>query len=436
MENINLLIIIWTLFKIEFVLLLPILYIKRKRKKYNYLVDYTDYEFKQCGGITGFVGKIGSYKSSLMNAKKSADTRNNIRELQKRLDDYVIKYPYVNFFEINNKLEVLFETNRSYQDCYNELFNGVNGFAYDYVNLSSFKDDMYHYIEYYYILNFRDVFCLCNYSSINRETLEKCKFLDIRGLELRNVKETGIYSGGKGLSLNIDENSLERGNVKSNDRDVKESGDKDIRQLLRNMYEGLTYMNVAKQEKRDEVAVNRRLYTSTIRCCGLAENGKIYHFPKVQKFIDFKIGFYRFIFRLRRFYIIFPTIKEKRLREDYLKVNFFRKKENLLTAKKQFFNSLGLLVVNTLYSELSIDDKEVIEEKQFVVKLRDCYGTYDTYMYSSVGEILNEYSKTSLEEMISLDFLNSKEKGKRLSSFLNDKKENKKKDEEIEVIRW
>ena len=40
MENINLLIIIWTLFKIEFVLLLPILYIKRKRKKYNYLVDY------------------------------------------------------------------------------------------------------------------------------------------------------------------------------------------------------------------------------------------------------------------------------------------------------------------------------------------------------------------------------------------------------------
>lgn len=435
MGNIKLLIIIWTLFKIEFLLIFPIIYIKKKRKKYNYLVDYTDYEFKQCGGITGFVGKIGSYKSCLMNAKKSADTRNNIRELQKRLDEYVVKYPYLNFYEINNKLEVLFETNRSYQVCYNELFNGLNGFSYDYVNLSSFKDDMYHYIEYYYILNFRDVFCLTNYSSINRETFEKCKFLDIKGLELRNVKETGIYSGGKGLSINIDENSLERGNVKSNDRDVKESGDKDIRQLLRNMYEGLTQMNVAKQEKRDEVAVNRRLYTSTIRCCGLAEDGKIYHFPKIQKFIDFKIKFYRLIFRLRRIYIIFPARKEKRLKEDYLKVNFFRKKENLLNAKKQFFNSLGLLVVNTLYSELSIDDKEIIEEKQFIVKLRDCYGTYDTYMYSSVGELLNKYSKTSLEEMISLDFLNSKEKAKRLSSFLDDKKENKKK-EEIEVVRW
>ena len=139
MENIKLLIIIWTLFKIEFLLVLPIIHIKRKRKKYNYLVDYTDNEFKKCGGITGFVGPIGSYKSSLMNAKKSADTRNNIRELQKRLDGYVVKYPYLNFFEINNKLEVLFETNRSYQDCYNELFKGYNGYSYDYINLSSFK---------------------------------------------------------------------------------------------------------------------------------------------------------------------------------------------------------------------------------------------------------------------------------------------------------
>ncbi len=187
----------------------------------------------------------------------------------------------------------------------------------------------------------------------------------------------------------------------------------------------MLYVIKTKQVHEDEYIGARRLETATIDVNSCDDI--IYDFKGLKRAIDRLLRFYKWFFDFKFKFIPIRRIREEKMRNAYLKVNWYRKKENFWTGVKNYLTSLCLLVINV---DITIG-KHTQENIELYFPLREGYGTYETHEYSCVRKELEKTSKTSYATQDVNDRFETSKKTSQKAKFLY---ENKEKEVEAENV--
>ena len=79
-------------------------------------------------------------------------------------------------------------------------------------------------------------------------------------------------------------------------------------------------------------------------------------------------------------YIISSEKRENAKRVAYLKINWYRKKENFWNGVKTYLTSLGVIVLDV---DITLGNK-TYENVKLHFPLKEGYGTYETHDYACV----------------------------------------------------
>lgn len=407
---------------------LPLIYVRNQRRNSNYLVDSTEETIERLGLLVKIVGPVRTGKTLLMVLMAHAKIRIFIKKIDNELSKIIKMFPKFDFLKINESIDEYLSINDyNLNEIYSILFSKIKGITFDYLNIYSVEKQFKNYISYYYILNFRNQYMMSNFFVFCRETLTPSKQLDKAALELKNLKLTKAYNLTKALVILIDEVSIDSSNSKSNSKVDKDTGEKELNILIGQIFEELTMIISTKQVVIDEIVTTRRLQTALVDVINSREI--IYDFKVFQYIIDKILSFHKFIFELPFMFIIRKSKRYELIDRAYLKINWYRRKENFWNSIKTFLVSEGVIVVK---ANITFSGITTPEEKTMFYWVKDGYGAYDTHERSCVREELeSNYSKATFEQSPDNRRFADEKKKKDLSSFL---RESPKTNEEREVV--
>lgn len=421
---------------VMFVFLVKIVYLMQKEiKGKEYLINDTYEKVDKLGCVTSVNGKQRSGKTLTVVLLVHTKIILLQEKLQQRLDKIISCYVEFDFNVINETLDKYFESgiNYSTEYIYLEMFKGLKGVSFDFLNMRSVEKDLKDYIDFYYILNYRNNYILSNFHIFCRITLTNSKFLDNDTLELKNLYKTMNYRLDRALIIVRGEMNVENGNVNSNNKEMKTSGIKELYSLIGNMYEELTSIITDKQINEDEFIGTRRLEVTRLDMNSC--NEIIYNFDFLQKCIDKWLKFQYWLFTFKYKFIFSKRRRNEKIERSYLKANNrYRKKEFFWNGIKSFFNAQGLIVINVDITE----NKKTTENVELVFPVKYGYGTYQTHDYTCVHQELSRISKTSFIESEDNIRFDSPQKIKQKCKFLyeNREKEEKKENDKEVIDIW
>ena len=399
-------------------MLIPAMKIKHSRNQVNNAILQTDMIVEKCGHVISLNGSVGKGKTLTMVLMAHSKCRTLQYRLEEKQEEIIKQFPDIDFYKLNMMIEEYCQ-NYTYQSAeiiYKKFFGNLDGVYFDFINIKSFRKQLTDYIDFYYILNYRMNFFISNFYVFSRITYTSSKVLPDKELEIRNQFKLMNDCLDRCLIVLKDEQNVENGNVNSNKKETKESGEKEFYSLIRQIYEGMLYVIKTKQVHEDEYIGARRLETATIDVNSCDDI--IYDFKGLKKNIDRLLKFYKWIFDLKYKFIPIRKIREEKIRTAYLKVNWYRKKENHWTGVKNYLTSLGLLVINV---DITIG-KHTQENVELYFPLREGYGCYETHEYSCVRKELAKMSKTSYETQDVNDRFDTEKKRIQKTRFLYENK--------------
>lgn len=399
-------------------LLSPALAIKHDRDEVNNAILQTDMIVEDLGHVISLNGSVGKGKTLTMVLMGHSKCRTLQYKLEDKLDEIIKQFPNVDFYMLNKMIED-YCSNYTFQSAdiiYNKFFGNLDGVYFDFINIKSFRKQLIDYIDFYYILNYRMNFFISNFYVFSRLTYTSSKVLPDKELEIRNQYKLMNDCLDRCLVILKDEQNVENGNVNSNKKVVKENGEKEFYSLIRQIYEGMLYVIKTKQVKEDEYIGARRLETATVDVNSC--DGIIYDFKRTKKHIDKLLAFYKWLFELKYAFIILPQKRRQLKEKAYLKVNWYRRKENYWTGVKNYLTSLGLLVINV---DVTLG-KKTNEDIELYFPLREGYGCYETHEYSCVRKELAKMSKTSYIQQETNDRFDTEKKREQKTRFLYENK--------------
>lgn len=406
-------------------LLSPILKIKHDRNDVNNAILQTDMIVEDLGHVISLNGSVGKGKTLTMVLMAHSKCRTLQYRLDQKMDEIIKQFPNIDFYKLNMMIEDYCQkyTYQSAEKIYDDFFGNLDGVYFDFINIKSFRKQLTDYIDFYYILNHRMNFFISNFYVFSRLTYTSSKVLPDRELEIRNQFSLMNDCLDRCLVILKDEQNVENGNVNSNKKGVKENGEKEFYSLIRQIYEGMLYVIKTKQVHEDEYIGARRLETATVDVNSC--DGIIYDFKKTKKAIDRLLKFYKWIFDLKYIFVIFPKKKRELKERAYLKVNWYRRKENYWSGVKNYLTSLGLLVINV---DVTVG-KKTTEDIELYFPLREGYGCYETHEYSCVRKELAKMSKTSYAAQDVNDRFDTEKKREQKTRFLYENKYKKEVDD-------
>lgn len=408
-------------------MLIPVIKVKYDRDEVNNAILQTDMIVEKCGHVISLNGSVGKGKTLTMVLMAHSKCRTLQYRLEEKQDEIIKQFPNIDFYKLNMMIEDYIE-NYDYKSAdviYEKFFGKLDGVYFDFINIKSFRKQLTDYIDFYYILNYRMNFFISNFYVFSRMTYTPSKVLPDKELEIKNAFKNMNYCLDRCLVVLKDEQNVENGNVNSNKKEIKESGEKEFYSLIRQIYEGMLYVIKTKQVHEDEYIGARRLETATIDVNSCDDI--IYDFKGLKRAIDRLLRFYKWFFEFKFKFIPIRRIREEKMRNAYLKVNWYRKKENFWTGVKNYLTSLGLLVINV---DITIG-KHTQENIELYFPLREGYGTYETHEYSCVRKELEKTSKTSYATQDVNDRFETSKKTSQKAKFLY---ENKEKEVEAENV--
>lgn len=410
---------------IPLALLSPVIKIKHDRDEVANAILQTDMIVEDLGHVISLNGSVGKGKTLTMVLMAHSKCRTLQYRLGQKMDEIIKQFPNIDFYKLNMMIEDYCQ-NYNYQSAdviYSKFFGNLDGVYFDFINVKSFRKQLTDYIDFYYILNYRMNFFISNFYVFSRLTYTSSKVLPEGEFEIRNQFKLMNDCLDRCLVILKDEQNVENGNVNSNKKDVKENGEKEFYSLIRQIYEGMLYVIKTKQVYDDEYIGARRLETATVDVNSC--DGIIYDFKKTKKCIDKLLAFYKWIFDLKYSFVIFPKKKAELIEKAYLKVNWYRKKENFWTGVKNYLTSLGLLVINV---DITMG-KKTEENIELYFPLREGYGCYETHEYSCVRKELAKMSKTSYANQDVNDRFDTEKKREQKTRFLYENKNKKEVDD-------
>ncbi len=283
-----------------------------------------------------------------------------------------------------------------------EMFNY---FYTDFLSINDKKEMLRDYLKYYWVVNFRGVELYSSGYMFNFISGKLGKQLDPTGNYLRKVKYTENYQGGFFTIKFNDEKSIDSGNEKSMDKDLRESGIRDYLALKRHEGKGTCFdispaqvaTDVNSQERRQN-DVNLEIYD---------RNDSIGDFKITRKVLSLilKIAFLPIAGGLK-IKAFFKRIPYDELKLEFSKkCGFYRKFEAFIDRFSKLLKRQGYIRIRcrAYYraDDVGKKDPTLYDRYVFYFPIYYCYGVVDTYEYAPIMEHYSKMNAKSVDAEIS-----------------------------------
>lgn len=400
-------IIIFKLLSFELLFLILIGRLKKdiadKNKLINMSISYVKHNF---GRLNNIVAATRGGKSVFLTGLSHCQTIIIDIDLKERLTKIVNTLDKLDFRKINHFLDAVYSYSSDYNLAYQLLLEYIdkNNYIYfDYINVKSYDEMIKEYAEWYYQLYYRGSYMLCKGISIfDRIKCCPAKLLIDETLRLKEVSKTGIYYIQRCSIINEDEISVTDSNTNSFSTEEKTSGKKEFKIFLGQASKETSYFNSCKQTQADEIVTTRRLTNTVYVPTSCKEI--IYAFPRIQKLLDFYLAIKYFFYKFKYIYIIFPSIRHRKMEEDMLSNKCsFKKALSKVDNIKNWCNSEGILVHRgILFDNDPINNKLKIIDDDVVLMfpLIWSWGAYRTHEYADLQEFMEDMSDIKINQIV------------------------------------
>ena len=281
----------------------------------------------------------------------------------------------------------------------------LNTFYTDFLGLRDKRSMIIDYLLNYWVKNYRGVETYSSGFIFNFVSGKLSKRLDPTSSQLRNVRFNENYQGGFYTIKFNDEKSIQAGNEKSNDKDLRNSGVRDYLALKRHEGKATCFDISPSQIATDVNAQERRQNDINIdifdRCDSLADfklTRKILHV--ILKIAYIPIGIWLF------FKAIFKRLSFNELQDE------FSKKPGIYRNFEAFIDKLCKLLKRQGYIRIrckayyKADDvgkrnEDLYDKYIFYFPIYYCYGPIDTYEYYPVMKEFSKMNSKAINEKIS-----------------------------------
>lgn len=337
---------------------------------------------KGCGKTTtgaGIINNLILYLQSELSKRMD-----NIRKSLPKIDFNILESTYLENLETFqfNPIFAVKKTLETYSS--DAIFS-------DYLKIRKVDDMLKEYLEFFYILNYRKRYVLSKTYFFDCVNLELARELDPSSLDLNYLHLTRNYQVKKANILFNDENSNGSGNVNSNNKEVKKSGRKEFRSLIRNAYQELNFEVSTKQVDIDEVAGERRQIDANLNI-------------RKRKFINesfllvkcLEVIYKLFLFPKKIIWFFKPE-QEIIFKK---KIGFLRNFENLIYRCNHLILSDGYIKVycrNYFEAEdVGKKDPELWDKVILVFPKKYCYASVDTHEWKDLVEHYEQFSEHAI----------------------------------------
>lgn len=366
------------------------------------VTKYMPYICSQLGYVINLSGKPGAGKTTtgagITNyliqyiQSKMMNEMDDIRKSLSEIDFNVLENKFIDELE---KCE--YNENIAFKKV---LDNYVFDTLYtDNLHIFNKKDMLKDYLKRYWILNFRERYVLSKTYFFDCVNGQNAKQLDPSSLELLKVEERRNYQLDIATVIFEDEKQFGSGNIFSNNKEVKTSGKKEQRSLIRNAYEGLVYEVTTKQYDMDEIKLERKGISSSLNIRSRREINYSIGYIKLLKLI------YNFIIFPYKFLYFFHNYDEKidRLKK---KSNFLRKLEKKIDDYEKIIKSDGFIVVYARSyfdpDDVGKQNKELYENVKLIFEKELCYGSVYTHEYKTIANYYKNFNENAINETTSI----------------------------------
>lgn len=383
-----------------FVIITKILFRKIKIFYCMKEVKYMPYVCANLGYVINLSGKKGSGKTTTASGIVHYLIVYIQLSIQKRMDNIRKNLPKIDFNKLENEYLENFEKCEFQPKIALkktiETYSSPLIFS-DFLSIQKEDEMLETYLRFFYILNFRKRYVLSKTSFFDCINLESASLLDPSSLELNNLEQTQNYQVDIGMIFFNDENSNGSGNVNSNNKEVKRSGRKEFRSLIRNAYEELSFEVSTKQVDIDEVAGERRQIDANLNI----RKRKIIH--EHFFFISLLKGAYRILIFPKKIIWLFAPEKEDEFKK---KTGFLRNLENLIVRCENLIGSAGYIKVycrNYFEAEdVGKKDRDLWDKVVFTFPKRYCYASVDTYEWKALATYYETLNRNAIHTTTSV----------------------------------
>lgn len=315
----------------------------------------------------------------------------DFRKIEKQFDFY---YPLVeNEYEtidiiINNLDPIKLETYYS-----------------DFLTIEKKENMIIDYLNNYYILNYRGIETYSSGYLYNPISEKLSYLLDTSSMFLAKTYELKNYQGGFYTIRFGDEKSLDMGNEKSNNAELRNSGYRSFLALKRHEGKGTCYTVALSQSSADVQVQERRLYNVNLEI-----------YDRDDSIADFKLlrkalNIFKSICYFPIAAALFIKAKIKRLEYDDVKDEFSKKcgKWRNFEYKINQFSKLlkrqGYIRIRcrAYYraDDVGKKDPSLYDRYVFYFPIWYCYGLVDTFEYAPVLKEFSKQNENALKDSIS-----------------------------------
>ncbi len=361
---------------------------------------YTPYLCASLGYVINLSGKKGSGKTTTAAAIIISLVSYIQSEIMRRMDNIRKNLPNIDFNQFENDYLENFEKCKFKPKI--ALKKTVEEYSSplifsDFLTIQKYDKLLEKYLRFFYILNFRKRFVISKTSFFDCENLESANLLDPSSLDLNRLEITNNYQVDIGMVIFNDENSNGSGNVNSNNKDVKKSGRKEFRSLIRNAYEELNFEVSTKQVDVDEVAGERRQIDANLNIRKRKIINEHFFFSKVLKLV------YRILILPRKIVWFFAPEKEDIFKK---KTGFLRNLENLITRIENLANASGYIKVycrNYFESEdVGKKDRDLWDKVVLTFPKTYCYASVETHEWKALAEHYEKFNTNAIHDTTSI----------------------------------
>ena len=366
------------------------------------ITKYMPYICSELGYVINLSGKPGVGKTTTgagitnylvqyiqMKMMKEMD---NIRKSLSEIDFNVLEKDFIETLENSN-----FDENLAFKKVLNDY--SFNTLYTDNLHIYNKKQMLKDYLKRFYILNFRQRYVLSKTYFFDCFNGQNAMLLDPTSLELLKLEERRNYQLDIATVIFEDEKQFGSGNVFSNNKEVKTSGKKEQRSLIRNAYEGLVYEVTTKQYDGDEVKLERKGISASLNIRSRREINFSLGYVKVLKII------YRLILFPFQFVYFFHNYEEK-LDKLKKKSNFLRRLEKKIDDYEKIIKSEGFIIVYTRSyfdpDDVGKQNKDLYENVKLIFEKELCYGSVYTHEYKAIANYYSNFSQNRIYETTSI----------------------------------
>lgn len=405
------------------------------KKHYEKLSEVTQYQIVDLGHNISIAGPKGAGKTTTACGFAHMLTNYIIALCNNRMNDIRIKLEHVDFnlvqayfIECLENLELL--DNPPYKSWYyDEAISKTVSFIIqdskfqyyytNFINVENKKELLEDYLLYFLILNFRHHYVVSTASFFNRVSLENALLYDPSSLELRSVITKRNFDQDFCNIIFNDEVSIGRGNVYSNDKNIKLSGTVYFKILERNAFLGTHYTISMKQSAMNEVKQDRDLCDCNLEIFDRKDD--LSTFKSLQKFLN--VVYSCSLIPIKMWYFITSIFRK----QSYIELlNFKLNSPCILRKFEKFIYQINKLLISTGYirvrMKLYLRPEDVGSENEkkykpyvFYIPIQWCYGVVDTYEYRPVSE----YYMSSSSDTAVLRKVSHKNKIDRVDRYLD-----------------